>query len=652
LYTGPYARHLEFPPGEPTHNLIRLARDGLRTKLREAVEQAIHANERVVTEVRVRRDGGDDAVRVTVSPVSEPKAPEGLLLVTFEGETSVPPAFPQATAGSGGVGEATALRQVEYELTATREHLESAIEDREASNAELTSLNAELLSANQELQSANEELNTSKEELQSVNEELGAVNNQLRDKVDELEKVNNDMANLLRCTEVVTVFLDAGQRIKLFTPSATRVFNLIAADLGRPLRDITAKLADPDLQRDTEDVLRDLAPRETEVRTEDGRWYMRRITPYRTTDERIDGVVIMFVEITERKRADQALRDREERLQAILNTVADAVLTIDRRGIIRSANRATERMFAYTAAEMLGQNVTMLMSSPYREAHDGYIARYLKTGEKHILGTSREVEARRKDGSVFPVDLAVSEIAHLGLFTGVHRDLTERKQLERDVVEAASLEQRRIGQDLHDSAAQELTALNLLVRDLTEILRTDPRSAPPLVERLAQGLQRGQEELRAVLRGLLPVAVDSEGLMAALADLADRTQREGKVTCTLDCPQPVTVEDNLIATHLYLIAQEAVHNAVKHGRPRNIRIGLRANHRLMLTVQDDGTGMAAEPAASQGMGLRIMRNRAAIIGATLTVGPAEPGGTVVTCALLRRRHEREKTEAGPGPDRR
>src|SRR5262249_54291891 len=151
---------------------------------------------------------------------------------------------------------------------------------------------------------------------------------------------------------------------------------------------------------------------------------------------------------------------------AILDTAMDAIITIDHRGVIHSVNAAAERMFGYTAAEMLGQSVNLLMPSPYREVHDDYLAKYLQTGERHIIGTSREVAARRKDGSVFPADLAVSEIPHLKLFTGLHRDLTERKRLEREVVEVASLEQRRIGQDLHDSVAQELTALTLLANEL------------------------------------------------------------------------------------------------------------------------------------------------------------------------------------------
>jgi two-component system CheB/CheR fusion protein len=886
FFSGPYARYLEFPPGEPTHNLILLARAGLRTKLREAVRRAALENERVVlADVRVKGDGGYCPVRVTVSPVQERTAPDGLLLVTFEEATHAPPALARAAAAEGReAGEDAALHQAEDDLRATREDLQRAVAERDSSHAEQMALNEEVMSANEELNSANEELRTSKEELQSLNEELGAVNSQLQGKVEELEKANDDIANLLHCTDVAIVFLDAGRRIKLFTPGATRMFNLTAADTSRPLSDIAPKVTDPDLQRDAQGVLRDLTPREAEVRSDDGHWYIRRVAPYRTRDDRIDGVVIIFVDITERrqgeaaarrlaaivessadaiyskdvdgtiqtwnqaaerlygytreeavgrsvemffpedraqeyattmdrlrrgetiqqleterirkggqrvlvavtvspvrdgdgkvvsgsviarditerkraeetlrlqgqvaanlaegvalvragdgvivytneryeqlfgygpgellgrhvsvlnagegtkpvetaeniiralrekgawkgevfnvrkggtpfwsyanvstfehpeygtvwigaltditerKAAESALHASEERLRAILDTARGAIITIDHHGIIQSVNAATERIFGYTTADMIGQNVTMLMASPHREAHDGYIARYLQTGEKHVIGISRETDARRKDGGVFPVELAVSEIEHLKLFTGIHRDLTERKQLERDVVEAASLQQRRIGQDLHDTVGQELTALSILARGLVEALRTDPATAMQLVERMGQGLQRSQQELRAVLHGLLPVAVDSEGLMAALTDLADRTQQEGNVTCTFDCPEPVSLADNLTATHLYLIAQEAVHNAVKHGKPRNVRISLRSNAVLVLRVQCDGIGMPAGP-GNGGLGLRIMRNRAAIIGATLTIEPAEPTGTVVTCALARKNNE-------------
>lgn len=589
----------------------------------------------------------------------------------------------------------------------------------------------------------------------------------------DLETANNDMANLLNCTEVAILFLDNHFRIKRFTAPAKRLFNLIATDLDRPMSDITPKFLDSTLQQEVEQALRTLTPHEKQVQTSDGCWWNQRITLYRTLNNRIEGVILTFTNVTQVRLADEqarrlaavlrdsndavyvhdfdgkitawnrgaelvlgygeaealqmnaerlipeelrakiraaweqlsrgervdsweaqrrtksgriidvavtatalldetgrpiavakterditeqkrshahleyeiqqrttALRKSQEQLAAILHTAADAIITINAKGIIQSVNTASERMFGYTAAEMIGQNVKMIMPSPYQEDHDRYLANYHKTGVKKIIGIGREVVARRKDGSTFPVDLAVSEVDPLKLFTGILRDITRRKELEREVVEIASLEQRRIGQDLHDSVGQELTALNILVSDLNETFRTDPSGGANLVEQMTQGLQRSQQELRAVMRGLLPVAVDTEGLMAALSDLIDGTQREGKATCKFDCPEPVSVADNLTATHLYLIAQEAVHNAVKHALPRNIRISLESKDLLTLSVQDNGIGMPAEPTEDHGgLGLRIMRNRASIVGAALTIQPAEPTGTLVKCTLPRKDHE-------------
>lgn len=343
-------------------------------------------------------------------------------------------------------------------------------------------------------------------------------------------------------------------------------------------------------------------------------------------------------ESASRKKVELALRLSEESLRAILETAVDAIVTIDRSGIILSANPASERMFGYTAEELVGQNVSLLMPSPYREDHDGYLARYLQTGERHIIGIGREVQVRRKDGRILPVELAVGEIDHLQRFTGILRDLTRRKSLEREVVEIASLEQRRIGEDLHDSVGQELTALNLLAGDLAELVPADQSDAGTVVAKIVEGLSRCKAELRHVIRGLLPVPVDTLGLMAALSDLAGRTESQGGVACTFDCPENVSVADNIAATHLYLIAQEAVHNALKHARPRLVRIGLSRKPSLTLEIEDDGVGLPppAEIAGETGgVGLRIMQNRAAVIGATLSIERVDPTGTRIVCTLPR-----------------
>ncbi len=778
-FAGPTEDYLVQPGGPPTQNLLSLARQGLESKLRVVIRRAIRENAPQNTnDVKLRQ--GDDIRRVNIAaePLHLSKRTEGLLLISFQ-EQANPSGETLAEAQTRAeMEEPDQLRQLEQELAATRDDLQSTIEQLESANEELKGSNEEVMSMNEELQSANEELETSKEELQSFNEELSTVNNQLHDKIEEVEGATNDMANLLNSTDIATVFLDAGLQIKLFTPASTRMFKLIASDIGRPIGDIVKKFIDDNLLREAQQLLRDLTSREKEVRTEDGRWYSRRIVPYRTLDNRIDGVVITFADITDRKQAADAVgrrlaavvessadaifskdldgtirtwnrgaerlygysrdeavgrsvqmlvpedrtdewtkvmamlargehveqletervrkdgqrvavaltvspirdgegkvvsgsvtgrnvtdrkraeeslwrseeqsrqmaehaRDREARLAAILGTAADAIITIDVHGAIQSVNAAAERMFGYTAVEMIGQNVKMLMPAPYRDEHDRYLARYLQTGEERLIGFGREVEGRRKDGSTLPVDLAVSEVGDLKLFTGLLRDISRKKELEREVVEIASLEQRRIGQDLHDSVSQELTALSMLADDLAETLRSDPSKGLQLAQRLVQGLRRSQQELRAVMRGLLPVSVDGEGLMAALSDLANRTRQENKATCVFDCPNPVLVEDNLIATHLYLIVQEAVHNAVKHARCQNIRISVESDHLLVLRVLDDGIGIPDQPAEEHGgLGLRIMRNRAAIIRAALTIEKALPAGTVVTCALERKTDER------------
>lgn len=773
-FAGPIEDYLVQPGGPPTQNLLALASQGLEHKLRVVIRRAIRENApQSIKDVKLRHGGDIRRVNIEAEPLNLSKQTEGLLLISFQEQpnpsgATLAEAKPRAETAEPGL-----LHQLEQELETTRAELQSTIEELESANEELKASNEEVMSMNEELQSTNEELETSKEELQSFNEELSTVNNQLHDKIDEVESATNDMANLLNSTDIATVFVDAGLRIKLFTPAATRMFKLIATDRGRPIGDIVTRFTDDDLLREAQQLLRDLMLREKEVRTEDGRWCIRRLMPYRTLDNHIDGVVITFVDITERKQAADAVvrrlaavvessvdaifskdldgtiktwnrgaerlygysheealgrsvkmlvpedradewikvmamvargehveqletervhkdgeriqvaltispirsdgkvvsasvtgrditdrkraeetlrkseeqfrqmaehaRDREARLATILNTAADAIITIDAHGAIQSVNAAAERMFAYTAAEMIGQNLKMLMPAPNREEHDRYLARYLQTGEKHIIGIGREVEGRRKDGSTFPADLAVSEVGHLKLFTGVLRDISRKKELEREVVEIASLEQRRISEDLHDSVSQELTALTMLV----ETLRSDPSKASQLVERLVLGLQRSQQELRAVMHGLHPVSVDAEGLMAALSDLANRTRQEAKATCVFDFSKTVLVEDNLIATHLYLIVQEAVHNAVMHARCQNIRISVESDHLLILRVQDDGIGIPPDQPteAHGGLGLRIMRNRAEIIGATLTIEKALPTGTLVTCALARKHHD-------------
>jgi PAS domain S-box-containing protein len=310
---------------------------------------------------------------------------------------------------------------------------------------------------------------------------------------------------------------------------------------------------------------------------------------------------------------------------------------------MQRVNPAAEQMFGYPAAEMIGQNVSMLMPSPYREEHDGYLARYLRTGEAGIIGIGREVQGRHKDGTIIPVDLAVSQIDHLGLFTGIIRDIRPRKELERQVVEIATLEQQRIGEDLHDECGQELTALGLLADSLVESLKDTAPENVEIGRKMERGVRRVLRQLRNISWGLAQAHIEPEELPAALAELTNRLSETSDVRCVFVGDESLRVENSLKATHLFHIAQEACTNALKHAQARNVEVRLQCiDAVLILEVQDDGIGIPLD--AREGLGRRIMRNRASVIGARMTIEPAQPRGTVVTCTLSQEHADARKNE--------
>jgi PAS domain S-box-containing protein len=331
--------------------------------------------------------------------------------------------------------------------------------------------------------------------------------------------------------------------------------------------------------------------------------------------------------------------DMEERLRAILETAVEGIITIDERGIIESYNPAAEEIFGYSAKEVIGKNVAMLMPSPDRERHDGYIENYVRTGHAKIIGIGREVVGRRKDGSVFPMELAVSEVklADKRVFTGFVRDITERKraeELERALLQISEREQMRIGQDLHDGLGQHLTGIELMSEVLEQNLSA--RKLPAEADRagaIARHVRDAISQTRMLARGLSPFVLGSEGLVSALKELADRTQEVFHVPCEFQTQGIISLSETA-ANHLHRIAQEAVSNAIKHGKARRIDIRLeQAGATVTLTVKDDGTGIPNVLPEKRGIGLRIMEYRAGMIGATLSITRHAAGGTVVRCGI-------------------
>ena len=337
---GPTEDYLRPPSGEPTDQLLAMARDGLRMPLRAAVRKALDENREVTTDARVRRSVSLHPVRIVVAPLKTGQDAARRLLVTF-----VERAIATEAAAPAEVGRRPSEEQLQAELDTAREDLRLTIEQMEAANEELKASNEEIRSINEELQASNEEMETSKEELQSLNEELNTVNNQLQAKLGELEARTDDLNNLLNGTDVATLFLDRALCIRWFTPAMKALLELLPTDIGRPISHFAQKFSGGDLVEDARRVIERLLPSNTEVTDDLRRWYIRHIVPYRTQNNRIDGVVVTFTEITERKRSEQAAHGAKEYAESIVDTVREPLLVLTPDLKVQSANESFFRTF-------------------------------------------------------------------------------------------------------------------------------------------------------------------------------------------------------------------------------------------------------------------------------------------------------------------
>jgi two-component system CheB/CheR fusion protein len=309
--SGRTGKYLEPAAGKANWNLFAMAREGLRYELASAFQKALRQKEKVTLRgLRVESGSGEQCVDITVHRLKEPKALVGLVLIVF---TDV--AAPVTTKATGRSpkdhSRSTRLVELEQELQVARAEARATHEEMQTSHEELRSANEEMQSTNEELQSTNEELTTSKEEMQSLNEELQTVNTELQAKVDELLRASNDMKNLLNSTDIATLFLDNDLNVRRFTPQATKIIKLIPGDVGRPVTDLVSDLNYPTLAADVREVLRTLASSEKPIAARGNRWFSVRIMPYRTMDDRIDGVVITFADITAAKTLETKLRSKQ-----------------------------------------------------------------------------------------------------------------------------------------------------------------------------------------------------------------------------------------------------------------------------------------------------------------------------------------------------
>ncbi|HEY6871209.1 MAG TPA: chemotaxis protein CheB [Geobacteraceae bacterium] len=435
---------LEVPVGEPTRDILKMAREELRPALRAAIYKAFTDQKEVAFRgVRVAGNGEEATVNVLVEPLGAPHAAGKLAMVVFE---PVPPepAHP-APAGSDEMlsgdesSRETLVRQLEEQLRITHEQLQAVTEQLETShegflsaNEEMMSINEEFQSTNEELQSTNEELETSKEELQALNEELVTLNAELHGKVEELNQLNNDMENLLESSEIATLFLDRRLNIKGFTPAMTRIFNLIPADVGRPFRHLAGKIDWPSLAHDAETVLAGEPFAEREVAAlDEERCYLKRLFPYRTTEGKIDGIVVTLIDITARKRAEEAILCAKEEWERTFDSVPDLIAILDDKHRVVRVNRAMAERLGKKAEECEGLPCFAAIHGANHPPASCPHAQTMVDSCEH----QAEVHEERLGGDFLVTTTPLFD--ENGKMTGavhVARDITERKRAEAEIL--------------------------------------------------------------------------------------------------------------------------------------------------------------------------------------------------------------------------
>ena len=354
-HTSPY---LEPAPGAASLNLLKMAREGLLMELRVAIDKARKQNAPVRRErLSIKQDGRMAQVTLQVIPMSGP-ARERNYLVLFERVSPLRELHAPGSPASSPIAHPRRhIENLRHELTATKEFLQSIIEEREAANQELQAANEELLSSNEELQSTNEEMETAKEELQSVNEELTTVNEELQHRNAELSQLNNDLNNLFAGVTIPVVMLGSDGRIRRFTPMAAKALNLIPADLGRPIGDIRPNVDVSDLEQVCQHVIDAATVVEREVRDRDGRWHSLRVRPYTTTDNKIDGAVITLEDIDALKSSVEQVTAARERAETIVDSVPVPLVLLDTDLRVTWASRSFHETFRLAPEETLGHFV-------------------------------------------------------------------------------------------------------------------------------------------------------------------------------------------------------------------------------------------------------------------------------------------------------
>jgi len=614
--SGNATRFLRMAGGEPSRNVLALVLPALRLELRGALFQSQQngatATSRPVT---LKDEDGGQAIVLKVIPYRDEESASDFTIVMF---TETVPGVLVDVPAPLIQGNDVVLAQLEAELQRKKEQLQETIEHAEVSTEELRASNEELQAINEELRSATEELETSKEELQSVNEELITVNYELKVKVEETGKANDDLNNLIASTDIATIFVDSALRIKRYTPRAADIFSIIPTDIGRSLLDLTHRLDYDKLADDVSATFDTLRLVEREVRSQDARYYIARLLPYRTTEDRIEGAVMTFFDITDRRHAEEQLQARETRMRLVAESTKDyAIITTDAEGRVDSWNKGAERVFGYNEPEMLEETLERLFVMEDRAAG-------VREDEMRRARDGGRAEDERwhlrKDGSQVYCSGVTTPLGPAAAFgyAKIVRDQTDRARSDSERDRALTSEQQNRSHAESEVAQKDeflaimshelrhpLNMIHInteLLARLPEVARSNAASRAALQVRTAVMSQAkiidDLLDMSRLRTGKLAIAVGPVDLTNMVQNMATAARADpgtaGLTISVRTSDEPVFVLAD--AVRLEQIVMNLLSNAIKF-TPHDGTIDIVVTHddkEAQVSVTDSGQGISAD----------------------------------------------------------
>lgn len=346
-----------------------------------------------------------------------------------------------------------------------------------------------------------------------------------------------------------------------------------------------------------------------------------------------DGYVISLHVNEDIKQTKIKLEKNRAFAEAILETSVDSILSVSENGEIIRLNPATTELFGYKREELLGEKVDILIPPSFEDYAKTYIEKVEKKNGGKVSERGLEVSAMKKDGTEFPVEISLTEVTWDGqkIYTGIVKDLTRRRDLERRIIKIGNEERRRIGRDLHDGLGQMLTGIRLLSENLAEKLNEKNIPEAKGIKDIADMVQEADEYARELAHGMVLTELENKGFIEAVENLCKRTEKTAGLDCTFTIDDDLEIKDFDIALHLFRIIQEAVNNAVKHSNSGSVKIEITSNPQLKLTISDDGDNFVMNDDDSPGSGIQIMNYRAKLLGGHFEITRTNENNTKVKC---------------------